>query len=183
LSYIGTPNDPTNQQLDFIFDDIATYQSGLTYYGSTILRLTVSDTAAGIAGTDCQWKLKMFVTNGGAPVPPSEWVTLQNYGSGLGAKPPLSLIQVRVSNACATSPINGTWQTFAPANGDEIDIINDPSFINAAGGCSGTEVNGEGSYLTSFGEFSFIIDYRIIPLFNYVPGKYEMNIKFCLRED
>jgi len=27
------------------------------------------------------------------------------------------------------------------------------------------------------------VDYRIRPFFNYTPGKYELNIKFCISED
>jgi hypothetical protein len=177
-SRIELQNQQSNQQLEFKFDQISSYTAGITYYGSTLMRATVSDTSG--SGT-CNWKLNMIVTNGGGTTPSSEMETLINYGSGNGAKPPLSLIQVRVSNACGTPINNGVWQTFQPVDGDMLPIIDEPSFNIPAGTCD-ENVNGAGSYLTNFGEFAFIIDYRIIPLFNYIPGKYQLNIKFCITE-
>jgi hypothetical protein len=178
LSRIELQNQQSNQQLEFKYDQISSYTSGMTFYGSTLLRVTVSDTAA---SGSCNWKLNMIVTNGGGTTPPSEMETLVNYGSGNGAKPPLSLIQVRVSNACGTPINNGVWQTFQPLDGDVIPIIESPSFPIPAGSCT-ENVNGVGSYLTNFGEFAFVVDYRIVPTYNYIPGKYQLNIKFCITE-
>jgi hypothetical protein len=64
-------------------------------------------------------------------------------------------------------------------------LIDDGNFVNAAGigGCGGGQTNSVGSYLSSFGEFAFVIDYRVKPFYNYTPGKYELNIKFCISED
>jgi hypothetical protein len=179
LSSLLLQNLQNTQLIEFEFDNISEYQAGKTYYGSTLLRLKISDTT----NNDCVWKLKMHVTNGGAPLPTQEWETLATYGSS-GAKPQLDLIQVRVTNACSSSPLNGSWQTFAAVDNADITII-DNAFSQAAGalyGCSGGETNGEGSYLTNPGEFSFNIDYRIIPGMTKTPGKYEMSIKFCLTE-
>lgn len=172
-------NQQNAQLVDFTFDKVSEFEAGKTYYGSTLLRLIVSDTA----NNDCVWKLKMHVTNGGFPQPTQEWETIATYGNS-GAKPQLDLIQVRITNSCASSPLNSSWQTFAAVDNADITII-DNAFSTAAGatfGCSGGETNGEGSYLTNPGEYSFNIDYRIIPGLNKTPGKYEMAIKFCLTE-
>jgi hypothetical protein len=174
-------NQQNSQLVEFSFDNFSEYNSGITYYGSTLLRLKVTDSISG-PGT-CAWKLKMHITNGGSPVPIQEWETTASYGLS-GAKPQLDMIQVRVTNACSTSPINGTWQSFAAIDNADILII-DNAFPQSAGtlyGCSGGQTNGPGSYLTNPGEYTFNIDYRIVPGFSRTPGKYEMSIKFCLSE-
>lgn len=169
--------------LGFVFDDMSEYEAGITYYGSSILRVTASDTAN---NGDCAWKLYMIVNNGGAPTAPEEWRQTAAYGNS-GDVPTIGVLQVRVSNACATPTNNGVWQTFTlPEHGGFIEVIDDGSIVNAAGigACSGNgEVNAEGSYLTNYGEFTFIVDYRVVPNYDYQPGKYELNIKFCIRED
>lgn len=183
LSKLDLDQQAGGSMLEFVFDDLSDYNSGMTYYGTTILRVTASDTAA---DGDCAWKLRMIVNNGGAPTPTGEWLQTASYGTS-GSQPTIALMEVRVTNACATSPVNGAWQTFSiPENGGEIVLIDDGNFVNAAGtggACGGGQTNSAGSYLTSFGEFAFVIDYRIRPFFNYTPGKYELNIKFCISED
>jgi hypothetical protein len=183
LSRLDLDQQAGGSLLEFVFDDLSDYNSGMTYYGTTILRVTASDTAA---DGDCAWKLRMIVNNGGAPTPDGEWLQTASYGSS-GSIPTIALMEVRVTNNCATSPVNGSWQTFAlPENGGEIVLIDDGTFVNAAGSggsCGGGQTNSEGSYLTSYGEFAFVVDYRIRPFFNYTPGKYELNIKFCISED
>ena len=182
LSKLDLDQQGGGSVLEFVFDQISEYESGVTYYGTSILRVTASDTAG---SGNCAWKLYMIANNGGAPTPATEWNQLSAYGSA-GSQPTIALMDVRVTNNCATSQNNGQWQTFQLAqNGGVIEIIDDGAFVNVAGigGCSGNgEVNSAGSYLTSYGEFAFVIDYRIRPFFNYAPGKYELNIKFCLRE-
>jgi hypothetical protein len=176
-------NDQNFQTIDFTFDRFSQYLSGVTYYGATELKLDIkkNDTTN---VNPCVWGLKMYVSNGGFPVPNSEWETLASYGAS-GSSPVLSLIQVRVSNSCQTSPINNTWQNFAATDGDSFTIIDDFLGAQVAGGlfgCSGGVTNTEGNYLQNPGEYRFRIDYRIVPLYTYTPGKYELNLKFCLVE-
>lgn len=178
LSRLDMDQQGGGSMLEFVFDELSDYTSGKTMYGTSILRVTASDTS----GSDCAWKLRMIVNNGGAPTPNNEWLQTASYGTA-GAQIPIAVLEVRVTNGCATTDINGTWQTFQLAeNGGEIVLIDDGSFVNIAG-CGGGETNSEGSYLTSFGEFAFVIDYRVRPFYNYTPGKYELNIKFCISED
>lgn len=170
-------NMQNTQLLEFNFDEFSEYNAGITFYGSTLLRLKVVDTISG----SCVWKLKMHITNGGTPTILTEWETLVSYGSS-GAKPQLDLIQVRVTNACFLS--NAGFQTFAAVDNADIVIIDNliPQAAGPAFGCSGGETNGPGSYLTNPGDYTFSIDYRIKPGFSRTPGKYELNIKFCLSE-
>jgi hypothetical protein len=182
LSKLDLDQQAGGSILEFVFDELSDYTAGKTLYGTSILRVTASDTAG---GGDCAWKLRMIVNNGGAPTPDAEWLQTASYGTS-GAQVPIALLEVRVTNNCTTSPVNGTWQTFQLAeNGGEIVLIDDGNFVNVAGvgACGGGQTNSVGSYLTSFGEFAFVIDYRVKPFYNYTPGKYELNIKFCISED
>lgn len=182
LSRLDLSQQGGGNLIEFVFNEMSKYTAGITYYGQSILRITASDTAA---SGNCAWNLRMMVNNGGFPTPPTEWVQNTAYGTS-GSTPTIGLLEVRVTNNCGTSPINGGWQSFTLAqSGGQIVIIDDGGFVNSAGigGCGGNgQVNSAGSYLTSYGEFSFIIDYRIKPFFNYTPGKYDLNIKFCISE-
>ena len=174
----------TQPNKEFIFDNFSKYKAGITLNGSTILKLKVAPITA--TTTACQWKLVMIVSNGGSPAPSSEWETLTNYGSSSSSsKPTIDHLMVRVSNGCNTPKNSGVWQQFNPADGDVIEIIN-PAIIKAAGAgtaCSGNETNGAGTYLgADYNEYSFTIDYRIIPELAHTPGRYEIFVKFCLRE-
>ena len=181
LSKLDLDQQAGSSMLEFVFDELSDYTAGKTLYGTSVLRVTASDTAG---NGDCAWKLRMIVNNGGTPTPDPEWLQTASYGTS-GAQVPIALLEVRVTNNCATSPVNGTWQTFQLAeNGGEIVLIDDGNFVNVAvGACGGGQTNSVGSYLTSFGEFAFVIDYRVKPFYNYTPGKYELNIKFCISED
>jgi hypothetical protein len=176
----------TQPNKEFIFDTFGKFQGGITYNGSTILKLKVASSTSSVS--PCQWKLVMIVSNGGSLVTPvpSEWETRATYGSGSSSnKPSIDNIQVRVSNGCGTPQNSGVWQSFINnIDGDVINIIN-PGSLNpvGVGGLCGNETNGEGTYLgVDYNEFSFIIDYRIVPLFDFTPGRYELSIKFCLVE-
>ncbi len=175
----------TQPNKEFIFDSFGKFAGGLTLDGSTILKLKVASNAG--APSPCQWKLVMIVSNGGnlvTPVP-TEWETMVSYGSGSTSnKPTLDLFQVRVSNGCGTPKNSGVWQAFNPADGDVIEIINPSSLTPPGPGTScGGETNGEGTYLgVDYNEYSFTIDYRLQPFYDYTPGRYELSIKFCLVE-
>jgi len=176
----------TSLNKEFYFDSFGKYAGGITLNGSTILKLKVAANTPTVSGP-CQWKLVMRVSNGGAPVPASRWETMTSYGGGQSSTdiPTLDLLQIRVNNGCNTPKSSGIWQQFIPSNGEEIEIINPDSLVNAgaSGTCSGGETNGVGSYAGSdYNEFSFSIDYRIVPGYVLDPGRYELSIYFCLTE-
>jgi hypothetical protein len=175
----------TQPNKEFYFDSFGEYVGGLTLNGSTILKVKVASNPS--PPSTCQWKLVMIVSNGGSLVTPtaSEWETLVSYGSGSTSnKPTLDQLFVRVSNGCGTPQNSGVWQQFNPADGDVIPII-DPNALSPAGASTacGTETNGVGTYLgVDYNEYTFTIDYRIIPNVGFTPGRYELSIKFCLVE-
>jgi hypothetical protein len=162
-----------SQSLDITYDNMTEYMSGQTFSGSTVLHLKVDSGNAA-----CKWKLVMYIDNGGAPTAAANWQSLGTYG-GSGAKPNISLLQVRVYNSCNT-PMCESWENFTTTS-QAIDIIKDPLLI-PAGSCA-TNVNGLGSYLNHYNEYTFTIDYRIVPGFVNQPGTYMLTLKFCLVED
>lgn len=165
----------TPGNIDFTFDNFSKYNGGITLSGATLLRLKVLANDA-----SCKWVLRMYIDNNGAPTPMNEWETSLPYSTS-GAKPTLDLIQVKIYNGCNTPINSGIYQNFMPANGAFIDIINDVA-LNVAGSCT-TNVNGAGTYLTNYNEYSFTVDYRIVPGLTYAAGMYTLNIRFCLVEE
>ena len=129
----------------------------------------------------------MFVDNNLWAMP-TDWETTVPYGAaGSGVPPALDLLELRVSNVCNTPLNSGLWQKFAPLTGSVIDIVNNVALDPSTPGICDLQTNGEGSYLTNYNEYSFTIDYRLIPFdaalgFIYRPGRYELHIKFCLQE-
>lgn len=165
------------QNIDFTFDDMNKYVRGITFSGSTQLRLKIDEINPGM----CKWKLVMIVENNGH-LPNNEWEPLVYYG-GSGSIPNLNLIEVSVWNGCGTALYNGVFRTFFNnVNNDTLSIIPDLAVRNLPGPCDGTHINGPGSYLTNYNEFSFNIDYRIKPGFALRPGSYQIRIRFCLVE-
>lgn len=175
----------TPDRIELFFDSFSEYKGGISLNGSSIIRLKVD--ANLLPPSPCQWKLSMIVTNNGWGIP-SEWETTVSYGgAGSGVPPALDLLEFRVSNVCNTPLNSGIWQNFAPLTGSVIDVINNVALIPSTPGICDLQTNGEGSYLSNYNEYSFIIDYRLIPFdaalgFIYRPGRYELHIKFCLQE-
>lgn len=128
----------------------------------------------------------MYISNGGGTTPPAEWEALTAYGASTGTVPTLDLIEVRVSNYCATPLRNGQWQTFTlsavPATVPCIEIINDVLNFNLPGNCNGVQTNTQGDYLQNYGEYSFTVDYRIRPSKGMAAGRYVCKIIYCLSE-
>ena len=164
-----------NGNVDFVFDSFSKYSGGITQSGTTTLRLKVLPNNA-----SCKWTLRVYVENNpssGSNV--SDWETLSNYGTGTSI-PTLDLLALKVYNGCGTPINSGIYQNFAAINGAYIDIINDATLI-PAGSCT-TNVNSAGSYLTEPSEYTFMVDYRIVPGLNFTPGYYQVVLHFCLVE-
>jgi len=172
------PNSSVNQVI--VFDDFTKYNGGVTINSVTRLRITVEDKT--IPDPLCSWNLRMFIeNNSGAGTPVDEWEELTTYGNGNAENPKISALQIRVRNACATSPADNTFQNFN-TTADILDIIAQMLPVTPAGTCT-QNVNGPGSYLTNFDEFTFDIDIRLNPGFQYNPGIYNLNIRFRLEEN
>jgi len=169
----------TGDRADFVFDSFSKYISGITYYGIANVDVRVVDQLP--ANPDCKWMLTMEVDNSPASGSAAdEWETLVGYGSGNADIPKIDILDVRITNHCTTSPVDGIYQSFT-TTGDIIDIIENVGIQISAGSCT-TNVNGPGSHLTHYDEFHFQIDFRIVPGFDYEPGIYELQIKFVLEE-
>lgn len=144
------------------------------------VRVIVNDLA--VPDPDCSWSLTMIVNNSpGEGTPSTNWETLLNYGGASANDPTIDLLQVRVRNACATSPIDGVFQNFTN-HGDIIDIIEPLLLVTPAGSCT-QNVNGPGSYITNYDEFNFDIDIRVIPGVAFNPGLYQLNVVFHLEQN
>ena len=165
----------SESNLALSFSDFKDYNAGQTISGATRLRLRVESNNA-----SCKWSLRVYVENNpAAGTATSDWETLFNYGNQNNI-PTLDLLSLRVYNGCGTPLSSGIYQNFQPVNGAYIDIINDTDLI-APGSCT-TNVNGAGSYLTNYNEYTFTIDYRIVPGLSWSPGVYQLNLHFCLVE-
>ena len=162
------------------FDDFGKYNGGLTINNALTIRVKVDHQA--VPDPACSWFLNMEVFNNpGAGTPINEWEELFQYGSGTSANPDLDILEIRVRNACATSPINGVYQTFTN-NGDIIDLIASLLPVTPAGSCT-TNVNGPGDYNINYDEYTFTVDLRVKPNLSTNPGIYEMSVRFHLEEN
>lgn len=169
----------TSDQVDFVFDSFSKYISGVSFYGVAKVNIKVDDQAP--PNPDCKWMLIMTVENNSSSgTGVDKWETLANYSSGSSAPPDIEILEVRVSNGCSTSPIDGVYQHFIQS-GDFIEIIENTGIRIDAGSCA-TNVNGPGNYLMNYDEFHFQIDFRIVPGFNFDPGIYQLQVKFELTE-
>ena len=162
------------------FDGLSKYQSGITINRVATVRVMVTDLDT--PDPDCSWSLTMIVNNNpGGGTSSTNWEKLLNYGGGSASDPTIDLLQVRVRNACATSPIDGVFQNFTN-NGDIIDIIEPLIPVTPAGSCT-QNVNGAGSYLTNYDEYNFDIDIRVIPGVTFNPGLYQLDLVFHLEQN
>ena len=169
---------------NFTFTDFSNYNAGITLLSVARLRVRVENKDP--VDLDCSWKLRMFIeNNSGAGTLADKWEEITLYGNGNADKPSISDLEVRVRNNCGT-PLETGFRSFTDVN-DILNIIEElvPQVIVPAGSCtaSGTKnVNGPGSYLTNYDEFSFNVDLRVKPEFKFNPGVYKLNIKFRLEE-
>lgn len=169
---------------NFTFTDFSKYNTGITLLSVARLRVKVENKDP--VDLDCSWKLRMFIeNNSGAGTLADKWEEVTLYGNGNALKPSISDLEVRVNNNCGT-PLNTSFRSFTDVN-DILNIIEEmvPQIIVPAGSCtaSGTKnVNGPGSYLTNYNEYSFDVDLRLKPGFKFNPGVYKLNIKFRLEE-
>lgn len=172
------PNTSVNSLMTF--DTFSKYEGGMIINGVAKVKVRVEHKA--VVDLDCAWHLTMIVDNNpGAGTPVNEWEELTQYGNGLGNNPPINSLEIRIRNDCATSPIDGTFQTFTN-DMDIINIIAQMVPITAAGSCA-LNVNGPGDYLTNYDEYNFTIDIRVKPNFTYNPGIFQLNVRFHLEEN
>ncbi len=169
----------TGENVDFVFDSFSKYMAGITFHGKANVNIKVDDQAPPNPG--CKWMLVMSVENnpsGGTCE--TCWETLATYGAGDISPAKINILEVRVTNICNTSPIDGIYQNFEE-NEDFIEIIENTGIRIDAGSCT-TNVNGPGNYMMNYDEFHFQIDFKIVPNFVIDPGIYQLQVKFTLVE-
>ncbi len=168
----------TPDQIEFVFDEIDEYYSGITHYGATVLK--VSSTVS--------WDLyavgRSTGTNG-----PEFWDQQIDYGNNNpNAIPdlPLSLLEIRQSQAnsgdgAAAGAFSDYSTAFSPAatpsagnslyvnGGTNTAPTTNDKYIGGHAGTSGTagqDFIAGGSYLTQTGitsDYYYTLDYRILP--------------------
>lgn len=167
-------------QLNLQFTSFSDYTSGITINGAARLRIRVTDKA--IPDPDCRWFLTMEVDNNpGGGTNAGDWETLTQFGTGTAPEPTIDILEVRISNGCATSPIDGVYASYFSNHGDVQDIIADLLPRINAGSCV-ANVNGPGDYTTNYNEYTFRVDVRVRPNLNFQPGIYQLNLRFHLEE-
>lgn len=169
----------TGLQTDMVFDSFNKYIAGITQHGIAKIKIKVDDQVP--PNPDCKWMLTMSAENNpSSGAAADEWETLASYGTGNSNHPKIEILEVRVTNGCSTSPIDGVYNNFT-LTGDFIEIIENTGIRIDAGSCV-TNVNGPGNYLANYEEFNFQIDFRITPGLDTNPGIYQLQIKFELTE-
>ncbi|MDA9938333.1 hypothetical protein N9D34_01810 [Salibacteraceae bacterium] len=168
-------NSPVS--LNLPFTSFSDYASGVTIIGAATLKLSVSDKA--IVDPDCRWRMEMQIENGSTIG--NDWETLVQFGSGVAPNPTLNILEVRISNNCATGIANGIFTKPFTSTLDIQDIIAASATTIAAGSCT-PGVNGPGNYLENYDEYTFRVDVRVKPGLIFSPGIYQVNLKFHIEE-
>lgn len=167
-------------QVNLQFTTFSDYASGITINGAATLKIRVEDKA--IPDPDCRWFLTMEVDNnpgGGTAV--ADWETLSQFGTGTAPEPTIDILEIRISNGCSTSPIDGVYSSYFNNHGDIQDIIADLLPRINAGSCV-ANVNGPGDYISNYNEYTFRVDVRVRPNLDFQPGIYQLNLRFHLEE-
>ncbi len=168
----------TSNQLEFVFDDISEYYSGITHYAATILKIS----------STVSWDLYAVGRSNGTTAA-GMWDQQLDYGSNNPNaidQIPLSAVELRQSQAnsgdgAAAGAFSDYSQAFATTgaanagnslyvNGGAITppSTNDKYIAGHAGtsGTAGQDFIAGGSYLTQTGttsDYYYAIDYRILP--------------------
>jgi hypothetical protein len=152
--------------VDFVFNTVQKYQSGLLAMNAITLRITATGT---------NWDLYLGAETDVA----GSWDVVTTYGLN-GDVPDVEMLKVRFRNTANTSQ-EATFFDLTDI-GTPVYIIGsaiaDPS-IN----CPDTGTNTPGSYLTDPQCYQFNVDLQITPGFTLRPGLYKLNIKYVIVED
>ena len=168
-------NSPVS--LNLPFTSFSDYANGVTIIGAATLKLSVSDKA--IVDPDYRWRMEMQIENGSTIG--NDWETLVQFGSGVAPNPTLNILEVRISNNCATGIANGIFTKPFTSTLNIQDIIAASATTIAAGSCT-PGVNGPGNYLENYDEYTFRVDVRVKPGLIFSPGIYQVNLKFHIEE-
>jgi hypothetical protein len=169
----------TATNVDFSYDTFGKYLAGLTQNAVTKLKVTVSNDINN--NPACRWNLVLYVENGSAVTANTDWEQLQSQ-SASGTNPKIEMLQVRVRNNCNTSLTGNQFFNVPIISGTPVLIISNTGITIPSGSCT-TNVNGPGNPIDNYNEFSFDIDYRIVPTSGIKSGTYQLRLKYLLTED
>lgn len=170
---------PSGQSnIDVSFDSFGKYLSGITKYGATRLKINVDNSIT--LNPDCRWNLVVLVENDGGATPNDEWQTLFTQ-SVSGDAPKVDIMQLRITNPCQTSQTGTSFFNIPLVSGTPIMVITNTGITTPAGSCT-TNVNGPGNANQNYNEFTFDIDYKIIPGTGTRSGVYQLRVRFLLTE-
>ena len=164
--------------LDFTYDSFGKYIGGITQNGATRLRINVDNSLRG--NSDCRWNLVVYIENGNGGTPADEWEQLYSQSTS-GTAPKVEMLQLRINNRCNTSQTGNQFFNVPMLVAQPIMVITNTGITTPAGSCT-TNVNGPGNSTTHYDEYTFDIDYRLIPGTVYKSGIYQLRIKYLLTE-
>lgn len=168
----------SSANVDFSFDTFGEYMAGITQNGSTKLKVTVSNSLNN--NPSCRWNLVILVENASATTAPTEWEQLQSNSTS-GTAPQIDMLQLRIRNNCNTSLTGNQFFNVPTTTGTPIIVISNNGITTPAGSCT-TNVNGPGNSITNYNEYSFDIDYRIVPTNGVRSGVFQLKVKYLLTE-
>lgn len=168
----------SNANVDFSFDTFGEYMAGITQNGSTKLKVAVSNSLNN--NPSCRWNLVILVENASATTAPTEWEQLQSNSTS-GTAPQIDMLQLRIRNNCNTSLTGNQFFNVPITTGTPIIVISNNGITTPAGSCT-TNVNGPGNSITNYNEYSFDIDYRIVPTNGVRSGVFQLKVKYLLTE-
>lgn len=163
--------------VDYTFDSFGKYLGGITQNGVSQLKVTVDNSITN--NPNCRWNLVIYIDNNNAPVQ-DEWEILTPYTMS-GSKPKINQLQIRVKNHCNTSITGNSFFSANPVPGTPIILIQNTGITIPAGSCI-TNVNGPGNYTKNYDEYTFDIDYRVLPGLSLKSGIYQLRLKYLLTE-
>lgn len=169
----------SNANVDFSFDTFGEYMAGITQNGSTKLKVAVSNSLNN--NPSCRWNLVILVENASATTAPTEWEQLQSNSTS-GTAPQIDMLQLRIRNNCNTSLTGNQFFNVPTTTGTPIIVISNNGITTPAGSCT-TNVNGPGNSITNYNEYSFDIDYRIVPTNGVRSGVFQLKVKYLLTEN
>lgn len=168
----------SNANVDFSFDTFGEYMAGITQNGSTKLKVAVNNSLNN--NPSCRWNLVILVENASATTAPTEWEQLQSNSTS-GTAPQIDMLQLRIRNNCNTSLTGNQFFNVPITTGTPIIVISNNGITTPAGSCT-TNVNGPGNSITNYNEYSFDIDYRIVPTNGVRSGVFQLKVKYLLTE-
>lgn len=157
----------TSPDVDFIFNSVQDYETGIVKMNAVTLNVSVS-------GTNWDMYVGAETTNAGL------WDVESTYSSN-GSTPTVDIVELRFRNASNTSQQNGYFSLKDIAS--PTYIIGSPSAPDPSINCPDTGTNTPGDYLSEPSCYEFKVDMRINPDYSMQAGLYTLNIKYVIVED